>query len=118
MTNEEMVQAIDEIRSNIQLLADRQNAQYTEIMNFLKEIKLSQEEERENDPLYGKALEIVLRDQKASATYLQRKLQIGYSRAAHLLEMMEENDIIGPPNGASPREIYPENVNKNDGQTG
>ena len=52
-----------------------------------------------------KALEIVLTAGKASASYLQRRLKIGYNRAARLIEEMEMRGIVGPPNGSKPREI-------------
>lgn len=57
------------------------------------------------DPLYNKALEIVMQAGKASASYLQRRLSIGYNRAARLIEDMEARGIIGPANGSKPREI-------------
>ena len=57
------------------------------------------------DPLYNQALEIVVQAGKASASYLQRRLKIGYNRAARLVEEMEERGIVGPANGAKPREI-------------
>jgi S-DNA-T family DNA segregation ATPase FtsK/SpoIIIE len=43
---------------------------------------------------------------KASASYLQRKLKVGYARAARLLDMLEEHGVIGPGDGAKPREVY------------
>ena len=57
------------------------------------------------DPLADEALDIVLQAGKASASYLQRKLKIGYNRAARLVEDMEARGIVGPPNGSKPREI-------------
>jgi S-DNA-T family DNA segregation ATPase FtsK/SpoIIIE len=57
------------------------------------------------DPLYEKALEIVLLAGKASASYIQRKLKIGYNRAARLVEDMEARGIVGPANGSKPREV-------------
>ncbi|MGP1577227.1 MAG: DNA translocase FtsK [Treponema sp.] len=59
----------------------------------------------DNDPLYDQALEIVTFAGKASASYVQRKLKIGYNRAARLIEEMEANGIVGPANGSKPREI-------------
>ena len=59
----------------------------------------------DDDPLYDQALEIVVQSGKASASYLQRRLKIGYNRAARLVEEMEERGIVGPANGAKPREI-------------
>ena len=59
----------------------------------------------DNDPLYEQALEIVTFAGKASASYVQRKLKIGYNRAARLIEEMEARGIVGPANGSKPREI-------------
>jgi S-DNA-T family DNA segregation ATPase FtsK/SpoIIIE len=55
--------------------------------------------------LYDKAVAIVLRDRKASTSYLQRRLSIGYNRAASLMERMEEEGIVGSANGVGKREI-------------
>ena len=60
----------------------------------------------EDDELYEEALEAVKAAQKASASLLQRRLKIGYARAARLLDIMEEKGIIGPGEGAKPREVY------------
>lgn len=55
--------------------------------------------------LMDRALAVVAETGKASASYLQRRLSIGYNRAARLIEEMEARGIIGPPNGSKPREI-------------
>jgi DNA segregation ATPase FtsK/SpoIIIE-like protein len=60
----------------------------------------------EDDPIFDDAVEIVLKTKRASASFLQRRLKIGYNRAARLIELMEEKGIIGPPRGSKPREIY------------
>ncbi len=57
------------------------------------------------DPMYNKALEIVMSSRKVSASYLQRCLKIGYNRAARLVEEMESRGIVGPANGSKPRDI-------------
>ncbi|MEK7524432.1 MAG: DNA translocase FtsK, partial [Patescibacteria group bacterium] len=59
-----------------------------------------------NDPLYEKALGIIIESRKASASLLQRRMEIGYARAARILDEMEGNGIIGPVRGAKPREIF------------
>ena len=57
------------------------------------------------DDLYDRAVAVVTRDRKASTSYVQRRLQIGYNRAASLIERMEQEGIIGPANHAGKREI-------------
>ena len=57
------------------------------------------------DALYDKALTIVVASKSASTTYLQRKLKIGYARAASLMDELEENGIIGPQEGSKPRRV-------------
>ncbi|PKL07299.1 MAG: DNA translocase FtsK, partial [Spirochaetae bacterium HGW-Spirochaetae-9] len=59
----------------------------------------------EGDPLFEKALEIVLQQGKASASFIQRRLKIGYNRSARLVELMEERGIVGPSQGSKPRDI-------------
>ena len=59
----------------------------------------------DDDPLFSQALEIVLQQGKASASYIQRKLKIGYNRAARLVELMEEKGIVGPAQGSKPRDL-------------
>jgi len=58
------------------------------------------------DPLYEEAKRVVTEYKKASASLLQRRLKIGYARAARLLDMLEERGVVGPPDGAKPREVY------------
>jgi len=59
-----------------------------------------------DDPLFDQVKQIVIETQKASASFLQRRLRIGYSRAARLIDMLEEKGIVGPADGAKPREVY------------
>jgi DNA segregation ATPase FtsK/SpoIIIE, S-DNA-T family len=58
------------------------------------------------DPLYEDALKLVVRTGVASASNLQRRMRIGYARAARLLDIMERNGVVGPADGAKPREIF------------
>ncbi|MEP5247756.1 MAG: DNA translocase FtsK, partial [Alphaproteobacteria bacterium] len=57
------------------------------------------------DDLYDKAVAIVARDKRASTSYIQRRLQIGYNRAARLIELMEEQGVVSPPNHQGKREV-------------
>ena len=58
-----------------------------------------------NDELFEDAVRLVLEFGKASTSLLQRRLRIGYGRAAHLIDMMERDGIVGPADGSKPREI-------------
>lgn len=60
----------------------------------------------DDDPLFEDVKRIVLETKKASASFLQRRLRIGYSRAARLIDMLEEKGIVGPADGAKPREVF------------
>ena len=62
-------------------------------------------EEGENDPLYGDAVKLVVEFGKASTSLLQRRLRIGYGRAAHLIDLMEQDGIVGAADGPKPREV-------------
>jgi DNA segregation ATPase FtsK/SpoIIIE-like protein len=62
----------------------------------------------DDDELYEDAKEAVLEAGKASTSYIQRKLRVGYSRAARLMDMLEEKGVIGPANGAEPRKVIKE----------
>jgi S-DNA-T family DNA segregation ATPase FtsK/SpoIIIE len=58
-----------------------------------------------SDALYDQAVAIVCETRQASVSYIQRRLQIGYNRSARLVEQMERDGIVGPANGAKPREV-------------
>jgi S-DNA-T family DNA segregation ATPase FtsK/SpoIIIE len=58
-----------------------------------------------SDSLYDRAVAVVLRDRKASTSYIQRRLQIGYNRAATLIERMEDEGVVSPANHAGKRDI-------------
>ncbi|HBR80410.1 MAG: translocase FtsK protein [Candidatus Uhrbacteria bacterium GW2011_GWE2_45_35] len=59
----------------------------------------------DNDPMLDEAAGIVIQAGRASTSLLQRRLKIGYGRAARILDILEENGVIGPPDGSRPREI-------------
>ncbi|MCH7597969.1 DNA translocase FtsK [Patescibacteria group bacterium] len=88
----------DELPLSIDLTTDK-------VSNSLFESDLGDDEE---DELYEEAREVVIEAGKASTSYLQRKLRIGYSRAARLMDMLEERGVIGPADGSRAREILKE----------
>jgi len=59
----------------------------------------------ENEDLYAQAMAIVIRDNRASTSYIQRRLKVGYNKAATLIERLEEEGVISAPNHAGKREV-------------
>ena len=78
-----------------------------EILNFVdeKDEKLNDKDDYSKDELYNAALEIVKSEGKASTSFLQRKLQIGYNRAARIIDMMEANGEVSKANHVGKREL-------------
>ena len=78
-----------------------------EILNFAdeKEISENNKNQGEKDELYQTAVEIIKTEGKASTSFLQRKLQIGYNRAARIIDMMEDNGIVSKANHVGKREV-------------
>jgi S-DNA-T family DNA segregation ATPase FtsK/SpoIIIE len=109
MKDNNLHQLIEEISEKIDRLSERQNSQYTDIMMELKKFNnfLTTETCAEED-LYEEAMDIVIEKGKASTSLLQRALGIGYSSAAHIMDRLEKEGIIGPSRGAKPREILVE----------
>ncbi|MCK5408521.1 MAG: DNA translocase FtsK, partial [Candidatus Krumholzibacteria bacterium] len=62
------------------------------------------------DPLFGDARGIVVQYKQGSTSLLQRKLHVGYARAARLLDQLEETGIVGPPDGSRPRQVFLESI--------
>jgi len=73
-------------------------------------------DEGDGDDLYEEAREVVIRAGKASTSYLQRKLGVGYARAARLVDMLEERGVVGPGSGSKPREVLEKNDSSPDNQ--
>lgn len=70
------------------------------------EVEVTFSYEGKDDPLYEEAKRVVIEAKKASASLLQRRLSIGYARAARLLDLLEERGVVGPAEGAKPRKVY------------
>ncbi len=97
----------DEINGIVEYLKQNGEPQYEEAVQ--NEIDRGGEggggDEGDQDPLYEDALAVLRDTRRASTSMLQRKLKIGYNRAARIMEILEDRGIVGPENGASPREI-------------
>ncbi len=78
-----------------------------EILNYADEREIGQgsKNEGERDELYQNALEIIKSEGKASTSFLQRKLQIGYNRAARIIDMMEEDGVVSKANHVGKRDV-------------
>jgi S-DNA-T family DNA segregation ATPase FtsK/SpoIIIE len=76
-------------------------------MGFVDEKNYDQtsNESEKKDQLYKNAIELVKKKKKASTSFLQRKLQIGYNRAARIIDMMEDDEIVSKANHVGKREI-------------
>ncbi len=99
--------SLPEITRLVRFVKQQGKPSYDEkIVDVLKKPATHDEEEwGEKDALYDKALELILLTGQASASYLQRKLKLGYARAARIIDQMEQEGILGPPEGSKPREI-------------
>ena len=73
--------------------------------NSMKDDDGLEQDAGDNDPLFNDAVRLVFEFGKASTSLLQRRLRIGYGRAAHLIDLMERDGIVGPADGPKPREI-------------
>ncbi len=90
----------DEIMGEINLMAPEPGK------DSVFEASLGDDESlEEEDDMYEEAKQVVIESGKASTSYLQRKLGIGYSRAAKLIDILEERGVVGPGNGSKPREV-------------
>ena len=104
----------DEIKRVVKFIVDQKNTYEEktgeEMSRNIQDESLVEFKEVESDneegAVYEAAKEEVIRSGKASATLLQRRLRIGYPKAARILDMLEEKGIVGPADGAKPREVY------------
>jgi DNA segregation ATPase FtsK/SpoIIIE, S-DNA-T family len=96
-----------EVSSLVAFLRDQGKPQFDETLLKMKE-ESEQKEERggEVDEMYDRAIAIVAETRNASISYIQRRLKVGYNRAARMVEQMELDGLIGPQEGTKPREVY------------
>ncbi len=74
-------------------------------LDFASEETIGGASQESDDPLYAEAKALVIKTRKASTSYLQRRFRIGYSRAARLIDALEDNGVIAPADGAKPRQV-------------
>ncbi len=103
-----------EIRNIVKFIKSQTGPQYLEEVIATQEKKVSGVEQ-EKDELYKEALNIVVQTRQASVSMIQRKLRVGYTRAARMIDIMEEEGIVGPYNGAKPRDILVDNIEELEG---
>jgi S-DNA-T family DNA segregation ATPase FtsK/SpoIIIE len=105
MVSEEEVQVVTDF------LREQGEPVYDE--NILKprdDEEMAIEEDAEQDPMYDDAVRVVADTRRCSTSWLQRKLGLGYNRAARIVEMMERRGIVGPANGAKDREVLIDSI--------
>ncbi len=100
----------EEIKRVVDFAVKQQIAQYDNNLLTDEEGTTTMVEERDADeePLYNEIVKFVVREGKASASLIQRRFRVGYNRAARVMDLLEDRGIIGPSNGAKPREVLVE----------
>lgn len=100
----------EEIKSVVNFLKEQKDEEinYNEAITESKKSALDIQDDGNiiDDVLYEEAVEVVKNAKKASSSFLQRRLRVGYSRAARLIDLMEEQGVVGPSRGAKAREVY------------
>jgi S-DNA-T family DNA segregation ATPase FtsK/SpoIIIE len=77
-----------------------------DLVRLEEESAATESRAEDTDEHYDRALEIVAESRNASISYLQRRLKVGYNRAARMIEQMEAEGVVGPQEGTRPREVY------------
>jgi len=106
-----------EINTLVSFIKKQGEAEYDESITAFRPAKSADSRggETMDDDLYEEAVSVVLNSGQASASLLQRRLRVGYARAARLLDIMESEGVIGPANGAKPRDILANSQSDGDG---
>ena len=96
----------DEIKGVTDFLRKQKKPDYDETILSVSEDDGTDAAELEKDEKYDQAIEVVMQTGQASISIIQRRLRVGYNRAARMIELMEREGIVGPSDGVRPREVY------------
>ena len=98
----------EEINRILKFIKEQHKApEYQDVFQQVAEAAtLAEEEEEEFDEKYDEAVALVARERQASISMIQRKLRVGYNRAARMVEIMEREGVVGPSDGVKPRDVY------------
>ncbi len=95
----------DEVEEVVKFLRRRGEPDYNMAITEITKAGTVFDSSGDGDEMLEEAIQVVLESGKASTSYLQRRLRLGYARAARIIDMMEEVGVVGPGSGAKPREI-------------
>jgi S-DNA-T family DNA segregation ATPase FtsK/SpoIIIE len=99
--------AEEEVKRVTDFLRDQMKPEYdTSILEEMAQDPALEDEDGELDEKYDQAIALVMQTGQASISMIQRKLRVGYNRAARMIEVMEKQGIVGPSDGVKPREVY------------
>jgi S-DNA-T family DNA segregation ATPase FtsK/SpoIIIE len=97
----------EEVKRVTDFLREQMKPDYdSTIMEEVAKDETLEEDDIEMDEKYDRAVEVVLQSGMASISMLQRKLRVGYNRAARMIEVMERQGIVGPSDGVKQREVF------------
>ena len=96
-----------EVRKVMKFIKQQGQPNYRpEVLEAKREVEAAAAADEEYDEMYDQAVAIVTETQQASISMVQRRLRVGYNRAARMIERMERDGVVGPAEGAKPREVY------------
>jgi DNA segregation ATPase FtsK/SpoIIIE, S-DNA-T family len=97
----------EEIHEVVQFIGSQMEPNYLDesILEAPDESADESDSSSDDDPMYEEAVRVVARDSRASTSHLQRRLSLGYNRAARMVDQMERDGLVGPSRGAKPREV-------------
>jgi S-DNA-T family DNA segregation ATPase FtsK/SpoIIIE len=96
-----------EVRNVMKFIKQQGRPNYRpDVFEAKKEVEAAALADEEYDEIYDQAVALVTETQQASISMIQRRLRVGYNRAARMIEVMERDGVVGPADGAKPREVY------------